>query len=161
METWKPVIGYEGLYEVSDLGRVRSVNILKPERIKGYLRIALRKESCGKQKKFFVHCLVMRAFVGPPPPGKEVNHKFGIRPDNRLTELEYATKQENQIHARDILKRKYVCGSLHGRSKLTEEEVLEIRALRGKWPMKLVAEHYRINIPSVSLIWNRRIWKHI
>jgi DNA-binding MarR family transcriptional regulator len=103
----------------------------------------------------------MLAFVGPPPEGQEVNHKFGHRKDNRLSELEYMTKKEQQIHARDVLKRKFQHGSKHGRHKLTENEVLQIRYLTKTMPQKKIAERFGVNVPTVSMIVNRRTWRHI
>lgn len=89
-EIWKPVLDYIGLYEVSNLGRVRSlkygkIRILKPVKTKDcYLRVGLRKD--GKQKWFLVHRLVWEAFNGEIPEGMEVNHINEIKTDNRYPE---------------------------------------------------------------------------
>lgn len=89
-EIWKPVLDYIGLYEVSNLGRVRSlkfgkVRILKPVKTKdGYLRVGLWKD--GNQKWFLVHRLVWEAFNGEIPEGMEVNHINEIKTDNRYPE---------------------------------------------------------------------------
>jgi len=110
-ETWKPVVGWEGLYEVSDRGRVRSVDRtivnkvgrtyrykgrvlkLKPER--GYWRIQLNRN--GEGSYFFVHRLVLAAFVDPCPDGMETRHLNGDPADNRLENLQYGTKSENNL----------------------------------------------------------------
>lgn len=112
MEIWKPIRGYEGLYSVSNLGRVRSEarrskhptadNFFLPERIKktpvdgkGYPRVALYKDN--RQKHPNVHVLVMEAFVGPRPEGMQVCHNNGDRLDCRLENLRYGTDRENKL----------------------------------------------------------------
>jgi len=100
-ERWLPVIGYEGLYDVSDWGRIRSL----PRRTtrgglmkliadgKGYWVVSLTRE--GKQRRFFVHRLVMEAFTGPLPEGMEIRHLDGDPGNNRLPNLRYGTHSEN------------------------------------------------------------------
>lgn len=107
-EIWRPIFGYEGHYEVSDLGRVKSLKnyhhfmpglILKvsPEG-KGYLKVTLSLQSA--LKTFKVHQLVAGAFVyGPCQPGQEVNHKDGYKTNNRAGNLEWSTKKLNMEHA--------------------------------------------------------------
>lgn len=98
-EIWRPVVGYEGLYDVSNLGRVRSlkfgrVKIMKPkDNGNGYLRVSLRKD--GKGKKLYVHRIVWEAFVGPIPDGYELDHLNTVRDDNRLENLRCVTRKEN------------------------------------------------------------------
>jgi len=98
-ETWKPVVGYEGLYEVSDHGRVRSVtsgHVLQPMLFKGYPRVGLCRDALSK--KVFVHTLVAAAFISPRPEKHEVNHKDGDPENNRDTNLEYLTHPDNIAH---------------------------------------------------------------
>ena len=114
METWKSVIGLEGRYEVSDMGRVRSVarsteykdgrvrnyvsNILKPRRdADGYATFSVRVSP--KLKSFKIHREVLKAFVGEIEGKPEVNHKNGIKDDNRLENLEWVTSRQNKLHA--------------------------------------------------------------
>ena len=102
-ETWKPVVGYEGLYEVSDWGRVKSLNfnntgkegMLKPNpNGKGYLCVGLCNN--GNQETCKVHILVMRAFVGECPEGYEVDH-YDWNPENNMLEnLSYQPKGINR-----------------------------------------------------------------
>lgn len=121
-EQWRPVVGYEGIYEVSDLGRVRSIPriveregtqgdigakgmVRKPHLTpKGYLRLQLARDT--KTANCMVHRLVASAFLDNPEGKAEVNHKNGIKHDNRVGNLEWATASENQIHAYDTGLRK-------------------------------------------------------
>lgn len=103
MEEWRDIPGYEGLYQVSNLGRVKSLNyhltgkeqILRPgkDRIGGYLQVGLSKG--GKRKHFKVHRLVWEAFNGPIPEGYECNHINEDKTDNRLENLNLMTPKEN------------------------------------------------------------------
>ena len=101
-ESWKPVVNYEGLYEVSNLGRVKSLNylrtgkegILKPGPDEwGYLQVALCKN--GEKETCKVHILVMRAFNGKCPKGHQVDHINFKQDDNRLENLRYLPAKEN------------------------------------------------------------------
>lgn len=115
MRTWVAVKGYEGLYEVSDRGRVRSLDrwaenrgsktrmflkgkLLSPRSNRGYPHVSLSKG--GKVRPFGVHVLVAIAFLPPPNPGQDqVNHKDGDPTNNCWDNLEWATSQENHDHA--------------------------------------------------------------
>ena len=99
-EIWKPIIGYEGLYEVSNFGRVRNrvkaLSLLKDS--SGYLQIQLSKNNKPSGKK--VHRLVLEAFIGSPStPKHQCNHKNGNKQDNRLENLEWVSPKENMVHA--------------------------------------------------------------
>jgi hypothetical protein len=114
---WRPVVGYEGLYEVSSKGDVRSVariaarsgtqgNLRIQAKIrkaqvtpKGYHRVQLTKD--GKARNHLVHVLVATAFLENPSQKPEVNHKNGNKGDNRVGNLEWATTGENLQHAYD------------------------------------------------------------
>ena len=101
-EIWKDVVGYEGLYKISNTGRVKSVKrdkILKEQlNERGYLRVSLSKNN--KQKIYSVHRLVMITFIGYEE-GKQVNHIDGDKTNNRLDNLEWTTQSENMKHAYD------------------------------------------------------------
>jgi hypothetical protein len=96
METWKDVPGFEGSYQVSDLGRVRSLRILKPTITTGtgYPAVTLTG-----QQRFAIHVLAARAFLGPRPQGMHVNHRDSNRANNRWGNLEYVTPSENLRHS--------------------------------------------------------------
>lgn len=108
-ERWLPVSGYEGSYEVSDLGRVRSLDRITdrgrkwrgrvmspaPMRSNGYLIVSLWRD--GSQRTTLVHRLVLSAFVGPAPDGAEGLHGDGDPENNKLTNLSWGTHSENEM----------------------------------------------------------------
>lgn len=122
-EVWVPVSGYAGLYEVSSLGRVRSLDrvveirglnrkrplrgrVLKPKYAScGYLQVALSAEN--KQRYAYIHTLVCEAFIGPrPSKGHQVDHINADRTDNRLSNLRWVTTKEN--HANPITRSRFI-----------------------------------------------------
>jgi hypothetical protein len=133
-ERWLPVSGYHGFYEVSDHGRVRSLprtstrgGILKasPSKQRGHMYVSLCRE--GKQKSFTVHSLVMKAFVGAPPPCQEIRHLDGDPSNNHLDNLKYGTRGENNLdqvlHGTHPEARKTHCPQNH---EYTEENTVRI-----------------------------------
>jgi hypothetical protein len=119
-EEWKPIERVNGVYSVSDKGRVRNNRtgkILKPiKTTKGYVKVNLRVD--GREINIQVHRLVAIAFIPNPENKPEVNHKNGIHDDNRLSNLEWVTQEENLRHAYDTglvkHKDKRYAGYLHG-----------------------------------------------
>lgn len=172
-EIWKDIPGYEGLYQVSNQGRVKSFprnGTRNEERILkttpgayGYHRVGLYKNNNPKTVK--VHAIVALAFIGKRPDGMTINHKNGIKSDNRPDNLEYCTIKENLQHAHrtgliDPLK---ISGEKHGNSRLTAEQVLEIRALHkgGNITQAELADRYGVGRQHMSDIINRKRWSHI
>lgn len=132
-EHWKDIEGYDGMYQVSDLGRVRSLKFGKTRVLKqgknenGYLFVNLHRD--GKQKNFLVHRLVAQAFIPNSDESKtQINHINEIKSDNRFWNLEYCTQQYNvtynDLHHRRITKRDKI-KDLY-RPELTIEENLLI-----------------------------------
>jgi hypothetical protein len=163
VEQWKPVPGYEGLYEVSDQGRVKSLpNKRKfgcmrktPIGKNGYPAVDLKHN--GARKTFTVHTLVLTAFVGPRPIGYECRHLNGVRNDSRLCNLAWGTPSEN-----DEDRRKhgtFVQGEKHGASKLTNEQVLLIRKADGT--QKAIAQQFGVSQSLISMIKSSRRWTHV
>lgn len=101
-EIWKDIQGFEGKYQVSNLGRVRNakrMNILSPSEYGGYLRVNLAEGKKGKYKTISVHRLVAMAFVSGYADGLEVNHIDEIPSNNVSTNLEWVTHAKNVVHA--------------------------------------------------------------
>jgi hypothetical protein len=102
-EIWLPVIGYEGRYEVSNIGRVKSIifekhKILKPGYWGGYAKVGLSIN--GKKESFMVHVLVARMFIGPRPEGLFIDHLDNNPKNNRSDNLEYVTPRENVVRGK-------------------------------------------------------------
>lgn len=173
-EIWKPVIGYEGIYSVSDLGRVRrecgyngkikdgfKSRILKDKSYNLYPRVTLSLNN--KTKCVNIHILVMEAFIGPRPKGFQINHKDGIRTNSRLSNLEYCTAKQNIQHAHD----NGLCSPPRGEessvSKLKEYQVREIRDeySQGNCTLFYLASKYGVSYQLISKIINNRLWKHV
>ena len=107
-EIWKPVVGFEGLYEVSNMGRVRNrmgrIMTLSFNR-NGYHRVHLINNS--REKFMLVHRLVSMAFIPNPENKPFVNHLNGIKTDNKVENLEWCTSSENMQHAVKVLHKKF------------------------------------------------------
>lgn len=130
MEKWKNITGYEGLYQVSDQGRVRSLDrvngrgfnvfgvILKqnPDR-KGYLGVSLYSGSKASRRRRPVHQLVAEEFIGPRPEGLDVCHNDGDKANNSASNLRYDTRRENILdavkHGTHVMARQAECKRGH------------------------------------------------
>jgi len=169
-EIWKPIINYEGLYEISNYGRVKRFNRDKkrrPFKIRklkkynkyGHLSINLCKES--KVKIFQAHRLVLEAFVGPCPPGMEGCHNNGNPSDNFVGNLRYDT-HKNNIHDK-IKHNTDNKGSKHNMAILNDIKVLEILKLleKGELTHKKIAARYNVSRHTITKINNKKIWRHL
>ena len=144
-EEWRPVLGFEGMYQVSNLGRVRSLEriinysdgrirtfpgrIIRPGGGKNHLYVFLHRRQV--KKKEYVHRLVLESFVGPCPPGMEACHDPDYHPhNNRLSNLRWATASANQ---RDAIKQgRRVVGEKHPESKYSSSAIRRVHELRSK-----------------------------
>ena len=162
-EVWVDIKGYEGLYQISSLGQVKSLGRFRHNQWKvtkrwvpdtilstqltfdGYVSLKLSKD--GKSIRHRVHRLVAIAFIKNPFNKQQVNHINCIKTDNKVENLEWSTQSENQIHA-----------SLNGlkQLKLNSEDVIAIR--NDKRTLAEVAKDYDIAFQTVSEIKNRKIW---
>ena len=159
-EQWLPVPGFKHLYEVSDLGRVRTINtgrIKKPTADKkdGRTSVLLWRENKYKLRR--IGRIVLRAFKGDPKSGEECCHNDGNPANNILTNLRWDTAQNNQ---RDRVK--------HGTSnrgercaaaKLTEKQVLDI--LKDNRLQKQIAADYGVEQSTISRIKRGKRWGHL
>jgi hypothetical protein len=113
-EKWLPVVGYEGLYEVSDHGRVWSIRrqqFLKPQFHPKNGKLTVTLPGNPRQHKY-IHHLVLEAFVGPCPAGKEACHFNDVGTDNKLTNLRWDTRSANKIDS--------VRNGSHNKARVTE-----------------------------------------
>ncbi|MCP4761423.1 MAG: endodeoxyribonuclease [archaeon] len=176
-ETFKDIPDYEGFYQVSNFGRIKSLSrkikcgngcrnhkerILKPKIDNGYKRVTLVKDGMNNYLK--VSRIVMATFNGAS--NLQVNHINGIKADNRLENLEYCTPSENIYHAfRTGLKHsKKGCDSHF--AKLTEPQVRRIKWIakysvpeKGYW--KKLSTSLGVSNSMISMIVNNKSWKHI
>jgi NUMOD4 motif-containing protein/HNH endonuclease len=158
MERWLPVVGYEGRYEVSDEGRVRSHARGRPRLLAlfpdsdGYLRVNLYRDAKLKQRG--VHQLVLEAFVGPCPSGMESLHGDGVRDNNVESNLRWGTPAQNSAD-RDMQQRGPQ-GERNPKCKLTRADVQAIRA--DARVARLVAADFGVNHSTVSDIRRGRTW---
>ena len=107
-EEWRDVLGFEELYQVSNLGNVRTVKrgeatvMAQEKQQNGYLSVHLRNR--GIERRASVHRLVAEAFIPNPDGLRDVNHKNGIKTDNRLENLEWMSHSDNIKHQYQVLK---------------------------------------------------------
>jgi predicted XRE-type DNA-binding protein len=174
-EIWKPVPGFDGRIEASNFGRIRSKDKMKrirdgrmafhagrifkanPDR-NGYPVV-----NVGLKSHALVHRLVALTFL-PNPEGKpEVNHKNGVRNDNRLENLEWVTGSENTFHAFRVLRRRKVSqpGEAHHNARLNEELVKDIRVLCKHLSHEQVAGMFKVSRGQVSRIARGAAWRHV
>lgn len=160
-EIWLDIAGYEGAYQVSDLGSVRSKNrILKGSPgSNGYLTVGLHKGT--SQKTFPIHFLVAQAFLGSRPSGLQINHINAVKSDNRLVNLEYCTPSKNRAHSFAI-GNESTAGEQSKVAKLCNRDILEIRYLSKAGHMqKDIAKTFGITQSNVSLICSNKRWGHM
>lgn len=176
-EIWKPAVGYENFYQVSNKGKIRSLDRSSPTKrgiIKntkgkvlnltlknnGYLSVML--SISGKSKRHYVHRLVAETFILNPENKKEVNHINGSKTDNSVINLEWNTRTENIKHA--LTTNLTPKGEVSSSAKLTEKHVLIIRRLHRINPNfnKLqVAKKLGVQDATIHKIIKRQRWKHI
>lgn len=178
-EEWRPVPGAEGRYEVSNLGRVKSLRRVVscgirrgkpqtrtvPEKIlspgkdtDGYDLVHFSWKEKEKPKPCTVHKLVAMAFLGPKPEGCWVLHGPNGKEDNSVENLYYGTPAQNvQDKWRDGT---IVLGEQHHKAKLTQQNVLAIRDCHAKgMTMKEIAKIYGVNQTAIHKIISRVNWK--
>jgi len=161
-EIWKSVVGYEGLYEVSNLSDIRSLFrykiTLKQCLTKDYLIVSLFKDKKPKTAK--VHRLVAEAFVLNQENKPQINHINGIKTDNKPENLEWCTSKENTQHAHKI----GLCnsGSKNSRAKLNKKQILEIRNTYNPNVVSLsfLAKKYNVSKKAILLIIQKKTYKN-
>jgi hypothetical protein len=175
VEIWKDIKDYEGLYQISSWGRVKSLGRIKMsgfskngtfyrEKIlcfvtlkKGYYSVGLCKNSIVK--RFLVHRLVAIAFIPNPENKPEVNHLDCIKTNNFVWNLEWVTSLENNNHAW----KNGLFGIHMKRIKLIKLEVIEIRKKydTGNYSQRQLAKEYNVSESLIGGIIRYKVWKHI
>jgi hypothetical protein len=125
----------------------------------GYLVHTLRRD--GKNVRCYAHNLVAEAFIGERPIGHHVNHIDGNKHNNHASNLEYVTPARNIQHAYEIGLNKGNKGEQAGRAILTEEQVNEIRLLRGKMTQAEIGKLYGVGRGAIANIMQGKTWKHV
>jgi len=169
-ETWKPVIGHETTFEVSNLGNVRALPfdymwrgkamhrsggaVTQSRHSGGYHVVALRDG-----KKHYVHRLVMAAFVGPQPSKTDVNHIDGDKSNNCLANLEYCDRLHNVRHAiRTGLQNN--AGEGNGQNKYTAEQIQTARRMvESGSTQRAAAKATGVAESTVQMVVTGRRWK--
>ena len=173
IEIWKDAPGYEGIYQISTVGRVKKLyrewnngsrrseeTILNTHYgVHGYNHHVFIKNSI--RKDFKVARLVAILFIPNPDNKPFVNHIDGVKSNDCVWNLEWATHKENDQHAYKIGLRCGMKGDKNGMATINSKTVLNIRADAEKKSYKQLAKKYDLNYGHIYLIVNRRIWKHI
>jgi len=165
IQEWKDVVGYEGVYQVSNLGEIRRIlaygsratRTLVPAMTKsGYLTVSLWHHNKGRS--LYVHRVVCEAFHGTQP-GYWCNHKDGIRTNNRSDNLEWLSPKQNEHHAIASLG-KSNAGERNGQAKLTAQQVRAMRFLHesGEYSIIDLASMFKIARRTAANIVARRSW---
>ena len=152
---------HNGMYVANEDGTIVSLftnKTLKPGMTsRGYLSVSLYDGIVPKKtKSFLVHRLIAEAFLGKSE--LFVNHKNGIKTDNRIENLEYVTALENNRHSIEVLG-KGLIGERNGRSRITAQDVVEIRS--SDEPDQQLAARLGITMKHLADIKRKKYWKHL
>lgn len=181
IEIWKPVVGYEGIYEVSSLGRIRSLprivksrspngrlmkgKIRKPNfRSHGYIQFNLY----DKENKNFaarnLHRIIAMAFIPNPENKPEVNHIDANPSNNSLSNLEWVTHKENIVHAVKIGLLRDQKGQKNNMVVLSDDDVIKIKTmLKNGLTYYKIHENFfsHVSIGTIRAIKENRTWTHV
>lgn len=170
---WRAVVGYEGFYEVSSTGRVRSLprvvkhwtgvdvhrrgRMLKPALNNRYLKVNLCLDGAMRQRP--IHLIMLEAFVGPRPPGRCSRHRDGDALNNRIGNLVYGSFQDNSD---DRVKHgRAPRGEDHALAKLTDAKVRRIRKMLTTHTGSHVAREFNMSTQQISNIKLGKSWAHV
>lgn len=172
-EVWKPVLDYEDLYEVSNIGSVRRITNrfgnpsgrpCKPSVSRGYLRYTLSQSS--ETRTFAAHRMVWEAFNGRIPSGMQINHLNGVKNDNRIDNMEVCTPSENTLHKFRVLGHVGIKnpspGERNGRAILKDADINPIRErLRRGETNEEIAASYGVSDATIWQIRKGNTWRHV
>ena len=173
-EIWKPVKKLEGKYEISNIGRLRSVDRVQENskgvkiRYKGkpitpsvipsgYYQTCIKLN--GKDKSWYPHVMVAEAFIPNPQKKPQVNHINGIKTDNRVENLEWVTRSENMLHAFNTGLLKPAVGINQSQTKLTEEQVKYI--FNSEKGARELGREFNMSHSIICAIRLGKTWNHI
>lgn len=175
MEIWKPIKGYEGVYEVSSFGNVRSLgmNVISNNSRTGYQfkKGKLLKQFYNRRyktvtlcwigrKTITVHTLVLESFVSDRPDNMEACHNDGNPENNNLSNLRWGTHKENSSDK--IVHGTFQRGSKTSNAKLTESNVAKIKMMiRCMVPLTEIAKIYGVTPTNIGSIKKEKIWLHV
>ncbi len=158
LEYWKPVVGFESKYQVSNTGHVQSMEsgkLLKGWFAKGYRKVELWRD--GKPCRCSVHSLIAAAFIGMRPLGLHINHKNGWKKKNWASNLEYISQAENNRHAIRTGLNRATTGNLtpfvvgHSR-KLSDAQIEEIKQLSSTTSNAQLARMFEVHDSFISRV---------
>lgn len=179
-EQWRPIPGFEGHYQVSSFGNIKSMDriisqksssgksmdrIWRGQKIKQFRRCNGGYVGCnlsfnGKKTLYTIHTLVLKAFAGDRPCNMEGAHLNGIKTDNRISNLKWVTRKENQFHR--IAHGTDCRGEKNPSSRFTVSDVIEMRRLvRSGVKQVVVAKQFKTGQPVIQGIVARKTWRHV
>lgn len=177
-EIWKSVKGYESYYEVSNLGRIRTIEryiilpthkYLKKQKLltqyedgRGYFHVKLY-DGKGKPRSLTTHRIVATTFLNNPHNLLEINHIDHNKKNNNVDNLEWISRGDNIKHSYSFRDPRTYKGSGNKNSKLTEEAVVSIRNdyKSGETTYKQLASKYNVGATLIGYIINNRVWTHV
>ncbi len=171
LDDWRDVPGYEGLYQASPSGVIRSV-VKRSASCRGTLKTSVRPDGYanvslfdreGSPTTFTAHKVILTTFRGPRPPGCQAAHLNGVRTDNRLTNLIWATVKENHSHKR--IHGTDSAGERNPQSVLSEAAVAEIRRdyrpYSRTFGTTALAKRYGVTPNTIWTVVKRKSWNHV
>jgi hypothetical protein len=167
MEIWKDIKDWEGLYQVSSYGNIRSLNYNHTKKMKklkktkdknGYFKTILR--SNGKNKDIRFGRAVAQAFISNPENKPEVNHLNGNKQCDFWWNLEWATSSENNKHAYKTGLKTQV-GERNTQAKLKNKDIIFIRKNKDKYTRKKLGELFNVSQGNIKFIIENKTWTHI
>lgn len=167
---WKDIPGFNGDYQINRVGQVKMREKvlwngrIMPEKImsskitqNGYKRIGLREN--GTRRHYSIHRLIALTFIPNPQNKPQVNHKNGIKTDNRVDNLEWVTQAENMQHAMKIGTHK-IQGPESKRAKLTWRQINEIKKLRRTGAtLQAIGDRFKVTKGTIWKIMNNYTYR--
>jgi len=167
---WRPVLGYEGNYEVNEYCQIRTMfrndkRILKPATRPNWGHKYVSITMNGIRKKKYIHIAGLEAFISPRPVGMEGLHNDGDTENNHISNLRWGTHQENMQDSikHGTFKNPFGNGSKHILSKLDEKRVVEIKKLlrEKKLNHTEIGKLFKVHNSTISYINKGKLWKHV